>query len=195
MKKYSIYTLFRNAFFLIISKAIYGKKIRIIKGFPRIIKTGNIKFQDGFTAGIDLRLEALSEKSEIIFGKNVKINDYCHIGSITSITIGDNCLIGSRVTIVDHEHGVYGHSDSHDTSHPETAPDERPLNTSPIVIEKNTWLAEGVVILSGVTIGEGSVIGANAVVTKNIPKHCIAAGAPAKVIKKFNEDTNSWEKV
>jgi acetyltransferase-like isoleucine patch superfamily enzyme len=35
-----------------------------------------------------------------------------------------------------------------------------------------------------VTIGERCVIGANAVVTEDLPDHAIAAGAPAKVLKR-----------
>lgn len=39
------------------------------------------------------------------------------------------------------------------------------------------------VILPGVKIGDYSVVGANAVVTKDIPEHCVAGGVPAALIK------------
>lgn len=51
-------------------------------------------------------------------------------------------------------------------------------------IKRGCWIGTKVTILSGVTIGEGSIIGAGAVVTKDIPPYSIAAGVPAKVIKK-----------
>ena len=196
IEKYGLIATIQTAVQVIICKIKYGRNIRIIKSNPRIIRVGNIFFGEKFTAGIDIRLESLEEKSTINFGKNVKINDYCHIGAIKSITIGDDCLIGSRVTIVDHEHGFYGnHSkDSLTPSHPDTPPDERPLSGAPIVIEKNTWVGEGAVILAGVKIGKGCIIGANAVVTRDIPPYSIAVGIPAKVIKVFNEETGSWEK-
>ena len=38
------------------------------------------------------------------------------------------------------------------------------------------------------------VIGANSVVTKNIPDYCVAAGIPAKIIKKYNFDTCTWDR-
>ena len=60
------------------------------------------------------------------------------------------------------------------------------------MIEENVWLGDGVCVLPGVTIGKGSIIGANAVVNKNIPAYCIAAGVPAKVIKKFDEQLKQW---
>jgi len=37
--------------------------------------------------------------------------------------------------------------------------------------------------MSGVTIGDGAIVSAKAVVTKDIPPYCIAAGNPARVVK------------
>ena len=46
------------------------------------------------------------------------------------------------------------------------------------------------VILSGVTIGDGAIIGARAVVTRDIPPYTIAAGVPAKPIRRrFDVET------
>jgi acetyltransferase-like isoleucine patch superfamily enzyme len=41
-----------------------------------------------------------------------------------------------------------------------------------------------VVVTGGVTVGERSVLGANSVVTTDIPPFSIAAGAPAKVLRR-----------
>lgn len=69
------------------------------------------------------------------------------------------------------------------------------LTTGAINIGNGCWLGQNVVVLPGVTIGERSIIGANAVVSNDIPPYSIAVGMPAKVIKRFNLDTNNWEKV
>ena len=65
----------------------------------------------------------------------------------------------------------------------------------PVVIEDNVWIGENVVILLGCSIGFGSIIGANSVVTGNIPRNSIAVGVPARVIKKFCTETQTWERI
>ena len=57
----------------------------------------------------------------------------------------------------------------------------------PIKIGKNVWIGSNAAVLPGVTIGDNAVIGAGAVVTKDVPANRIAAGVPAKVIKRINE--------
>jgi acetyltransferase-like isoleucine patch superfamily enzyme len=67
-------------------------------------------------------------------------------------------------------------------------PSERDLySKGSVTIEDNVWIGDKVTILPNVRIGEGSVIGANSVVTKDIPPFCVAAGNPAKIIRKLNE--------
>ena len=48
----------------------------------------------------------------------------------------------------------------------------------------NVWCGANVVVTSGVTIGRRCVIGANSVVTEDLPDFSIAAGAPAKVLRR-----------
>jgi acetyltransferase-like isoleucine patch superfamily enzyme len=59
----------------------------------------------------------------------------------------------------------------------------------PTRIGDNCWLGANVVVTSGVTIGERCVIGANSVVTRDIEPHSIAAGAPAKVLRRIEHQT------
>jgi len=57
--------------------------------------------------------------------------------------------------------------------------------TQPIEIGDDVWVGERACIMKGVKIGDGAIIAANAVVTKNIPSYCIAAGNPSVVVKKI----------
>jgi acetyltransferase-like isoleucine patch superfamily enzyme len=65
------------------------------------------------------------------------------------------------------------------------------LNPSqPIVVGDHVWIAKDAVIMGGVTIGNGSVVGFRSILTKSIPNNCIAAGAPARVVKR----NIAWER-
>ena len=55
----------------------------------------------------------------------------------------------------------------------------------PTRIGDNCWLGAHTVVTSGVTIGERCVIGANSVVTVDIEPFSVAAGAPARVIRRI----------
>jgi len=66
--------------------------------------------------------------------------------------------------------------------------------TKQIVIKDSVWIGANCVVTAGVTIGKHAIIGAGSVVTKNIPDYSVAVGNPARVIKKYNFTTNSWEK-
>lgn len=63
-------------------------------------------------------------------------------------------------------------------------------NKGDIVIGNDVWIGYEAVILSGVHIGDGAIIGARAVVTKDVPPYTVAAGVPAREIRKrFDEET------
>jgi acetyltransferase-like isoleucine patch superfamily enzyme len=57
---------------------------------------------------------------------------------------------------------------------------------SDVSIGKNVWIGTQCVILKGVTIGENSVLGARSVVTRDIPDNVLAAGNPARVIRRLD---------
>lgn len=59
---------------------------------------------------------------------------------------------------------------------------EVPSSGYDIVIGSGTWIASGVIITGGVSIGSNSIVAAGAVVTKNMPDYAIVAGVPATVI-------------
>lgn len=57
------------------------------------------------------------------------------------------------------------------------------------VIGNDVWIGQNALILPGVHIGDGAIIGANSVVGSNVEPYTIAAGNPAKPIRKrFDEE-------
>lgn len=116
----------------------------------------------------------------IQLGEHVTVNDGCIITALYGISIGDNTSIGEYCSIRDYNHAF---------ADPGTNIKHQGYTGSPISIGRDVWIGRGVCILPGVTIGEGSVIGANSVVTKSIAAFTIAAGVPAKEIKKRTTNT------
>jgi acetyltransferase-like isoleucine patch superfamily enzyme len=56
----------------------------------------------------------------------------------------------------------------------------------PTIIGDNVWCGVNVAIMGGVTIGERCVIGANSVVTRDLEPYTVAAGSPARVIRRID---------
>ena len=124
---------------------------------------------------------------ELNIGSNVHIGRFAHIIAGGNMKIGDNVVIAERVYISDNLHGF----ENIDMS----IMKQTLKQPGPVVIEDEVWIGNGVCVLPNVTIGKHSVIGSNAVVTKDIPPYSVAAGVPAKVIKKYDPDTGKWERV
>jgi len=128
----------------------------------------------------------------IVIGDNVAFSEGVHISCIEEILIGSHVLFGSHVYVSDHNHGLYSGPVQ---SHAEEPPAHRRLGGGgPVDIGDNVWIGDNVVIVGPVSIGVGSIIGANSVVKRNIPPRTIAAGIPAKIIKRFDGETGQWER-
>jgi lipopolysaccharide O-acetyltransferase len=111
----------------------------------------------------------------IEIGENTSIQMYFHCGAASSVKIGRDVLIASRVYISDHDHRI---------DHPEYPPRHTDdLIIKPVVVGDGAWLGEGCVILKGVTIGARAVVGANAVVTRDVPPLGVVGGVPARLIR------------
>lgn len=119
---------------------------------------------------------------KIIIGNFVSIGEDAHITAINSIEIGNNVLIGKKITITDNAHGK---SNFESIMIP---PTKRPMYTDgPVIIEDGVWIGDKVTILPNVRIGKNTIVGANAVVTKDMPAYSIVGGIPAKVIKSITK--------
>ncbi|EDN98695.1 hypothetical protein SS1G_13554 [Sclerotinia sclerotiorum 1980 UF-70] len=56
---------------------------------------------------------------------------------------------------------------------------------APITVGEDCWFGGSVTVCPGVTIGRGCTIGAGSVVTKDVPDFHVAAGNPARIIRKI----------
>lgn len=101
------------------------------------------------------------------------------------IHIGANTLVARGAVILSHDHC------------------KRADNNQPFLVDtyigERSFIAIGAIVLPGITIGDEVIIGAGAVVTKDIPSNCVAAGNPARIIRtgiKMNDFASliNWDK-
>ncbi|MBM4383784.1 MAG: acyltransferase [Deltaproteobacteria bacterium] len=69
--------------------------------------------------------------------------------------------------------------------------DARRGHAAPVRIGECSWVASDVTVLPGVTIGAHCVIGARSVVTRDVPAHSLAFGAPAQVRGEIGDRTQA----
>lgn len=123
---------------------------------------------------------------KLICGKNVKFGRHSIIGCSNIIILEDDVQLAPHCHITDRNH-LY--------DDPETPIWRQPISMpGPTIIGSQSWLGFGVQVMPGVKIGRHCVIAAGSVVTRDIPDFCVAAGVPAKVIKRYNEGKGIWEK-
>lgn len=119
-------------------------------------------------------------------GDDVSIGQNFHVICSSELSIGSGCLISSGVFITDTDHQYS------DVSLPVS---HQPVAVRSTQIGENCFIGVGARIQAGTTLGRGCVVGANAVVRGSFPDHCVIAGMPARIIKRYDCDTASWLRV
>lgn len=190
--QYSFSEFIGNIFALILTKLTLPQA-RFVRRPVYLRGKRSLSGGRGLTTGRFCRFDLNGKKTTLRIGDDCEMGDMTHVVAHEDVTIGNNVLIASKCFISDTSHGQY-YGDSPDS--PESAPNQRTLNTKPVFIGNNVWIGENVVILPGSRIGDGCIVGANSVVTgKTCLEPCILAGAPAKIIKKWNPATCTWDSV
>jgi len=135
--------------------------------------SGRIEFEnDSFLAHLStLR----GDGGTILIGEHVHISRNAYINGVGDVEIGKDTMIGPNLVIISGNH-------SFDDLH--TPMRLQGVQPAKVKIEEDVWLGSNVSVMPGVTIGKGTVVAAGAVVTSDLPPYSIAAGVPAKVIRK-----------
>ncbi len=135
----------------------------------------------------DVWIDIINKKSNPL----LIIGDYSDLGKRTFISVASKVVIGRKVLIAPNVHIT-------DHNHQYQNPNIPVINqgiTAPLPVEigDGTWIGINAVILPGIKIGKNCVIGANSVVTNSVPNFCVAAGNPAKVIKRYIPKARKWD--
>jgi len=189
MLKFNCYT---PRVLLKLNKVKYGKKFRMV-GWPFIFRFpkakitigDNVKFNSNFWSnllGINHKTIIIARGSaEVTIGNNVGISGaaiYAH----DKIEIGDNCLIGANVKIID--------NDFHPIDPVARLNSDPNIPHAPVTIGKNVFIGMNSIILKGTVIGDNCVVGAGSVVHGKFEDNCIIAGNPARAVKYLSAADN-----
>ncbi|HYM50140.1 MAG TPA: acyltransferase [Candidatus Limnocylindrales bacterium] len=124
------------------------------------------------------RLVTTRKEAVIRIGARTRMNG-CTLIAAGRIEVGADCVLGS-CEVRDHDDvSVQGAADG------DFAPPK------PTIIEDGAWIGGQVVIAPGVRIGRNAVIGIHAAVFEDVPPDVIAAGNPARVLRRLDADPDS----
>lgn len=162
-----------NARFHLRSAEQIGRRVTL-RGRAHIVNDGAI------VLGERVRLVSTVATLELVtlaggrleIGNNVFINYGASIVASKLVQIGNDCLIGTHVMVMD--------TDFHRV-------EDKAWDTTgyPVIIEDRVWLGNRSMVLKGVRVGHDAVVAAGAIVTRDVSPRTLVAGAPARVIREF----------
>lgn len=148
-----------------INKIFIGKKVRI---YPNV------------------RLEVHGKKSRIEIQEDTRIAQNVHITSGSNMIIGKSTTILANVFItnIDHDYSEIGINIL-----------DQKMIIRETYIGENCFIGMGAAIQAGTILGKQCIVGANSVVRGTFEDYSVIVGSPARLVKKYNFDTQKWEKV
>jgi acetyltransferase-like isoleucine patch superfamily enzyme len=170
---------------------------------------GNAAMGRNIMLGVNARLINQSEKTA------VSIGDFCAVRAIIKneprgkveiggcVYLGDNVIISSAAQVTIGQETLLAHgvnifdNDTHPLGSEERAAHFRyivgrepfrefPVGSAAIVIGERCWIGMNSLVMKGVTIGSGTVVAAGSVVVNDLQPGVLAAGNPARMIRRLN---------
>jgi acetyltransferase-like isoleucine patch superfamily enzyme len=143
----------------------------------------NVKLEIGKNATVSLGrwswlghgTKIRAHEGSVEIGAKTVLGQECTISAYQHVSIGRECIVADRVMMIDFDHGVV------DVERPIR---EQGIYKRDVNVGHNVWIGYGACVLRGVTIGDNCVVGTSSVVTKDLPDNAVAAGAPARVVRK-----------
>lgn len=165
----------------------YPFKATPIKGNRKErLKIGNnVIIGEGFWISMIDKYGSMNYHPYLEIGNGCNFGRDVSIGCCNKVVIGKKLLTAGRVLISDTIHRYDNVS---------IPPIEQPLSLGQVEIGDNCFLGVNSCIIN-CKLGNHVIVGANSVVTKDIPSYSVVAGAPAKIIKRYNFKSKIWERI
>jgi maltose O-acetyltransferase len=145
-----------------------------LRGRPSIVNDGTLVIGDRVRlVSTVAMLELVTLPGGLLeIGDNVFINYGSSLVASRRVKVGNDCLIGTHVMVMD--------CDFHRV-------EDKAWDTTgePVVLEDRVWLGNRSIVLKGVTIGHDAVVAAGSVVTRDVPPRTVVAGVPARELRRF----------
>lgn len=144
--------------------------------FPSCLKANLLRLF-GATVGSGLVIRpgaSVTFPWRLSIGDNVWIGEDVLILSLASVEIGSNSCISQRAFLCtgSHDHRL----------------ETFDLITKPIVLEDSSWVGASAFVGPGIRIHEGGVCAAGSVVVKDVERHSVVGGNPARPLTKEPSD-------
>lgn len=152
-----------------------------------LTRTKRIKIGNRVRIYPGARIEVVNSNGSIIIEENTSIGQNIHITAADEeLIIGKNTTISANTFITNIDHN-YTEIDVHIL--------KQPLIVKKTCIGENCFIGYGAKIQAGTILGKQCIVGAGAVVRGVFPDYCVIVGVPGKIVKRYNPETNVWEKV
>lgn len=144
----------------------------------------------------------LFSRAKVEFGNNLRVNGIFTVNSDAFLKIGNDLSVNRnfQIDVCSYTELIIGHdcmfshdltfytNDAHSIFDIETGENinstQAISSQKKIIIGNHVWIGAGSIILYNTRIGDGSIIGAGSIVKSIIPNNCIAAGTPAKIVRR-----------
>lgn len=135
--------------------------------------------------GIDQDEALAGSAPRIVLGDGVSFQQHCHLTAARHVEIGarTSVLFGVMITDTDHRYDAIGQP-----------PASQPLDIRPTVIGEDCFIGARASIQAGTRLGRHCIVGTNAVVRGSFPDYCVLVGAPARIVKRYDDASGEWRR-
>ena len=141
---------------------------------------GNVFIGNCGSVNLDIRI---GHGSNVVIGDKTTCNGARLVAIKSTIAIKKDSMLSDEILIQGFDqHGIVDLSNKKIIN----------LDKNQVLIDAHCWIGRRATLMPGVSIGAVSIIGACSVVTNDVPKCCLVAGVPAKVLRKGVSWCRPW---